>query len=652
MYVVGNNSSGTWRIEKRNLSDGALVSGFGTSGVFNDSSTSDYLNIVIDSTYAYATGFNTTPDWRMAKLLLTTGAVDSGFGTSGFITGAAASTHAEAVATDSTYMYVAGSDTSGARIEKRLLTTGALVSGFGTSGVFTEASFTPFTLAIDGTYMYAAGWDGADSRIEKRLLTTGAVDSGFGTSGIITGPTITYVDQDIVNDSRYMYVVGYDATSDWRIEKRDIATGTLAGPPTFGTGGVQWSDPTTGSDQLNDMAIDSSNIYTAGYQTGGCALFQECWRIEKRNIGTGALVTAFDTDGIVQSDPTSLVDKTNAIAIDANYIYVGGEQGNGGACSAGLSCWRLEKRDITTGALVTAFDGDGIVNGDFSANTESILSVAVDSSYVYTAGYDGTNGNVMRIEKRNKTTGALVTAFDTDGIVQSIVGDIIYDIAIDSTYIYAVGSESGAGCTSGSFCWRYEKRDITTGALVTAFDSDGAVTIDPSTGFDWIYSVAIDSSYIYAGGFQTAGCPVGLECWRYEKRDITTGALVTAFDSDGILQSDPTSGTTERIYTLAIDSNYLYAGGYQNNGSGCTTGLGCWRLEKRNITTGALVIAFDGDGIVQVDPTLSVEQINAIVTDSSYLYVGGYQGDSSGCDTGSSCWRLEKRDITTGALVP
>ena len=63
--------------------------------------------------------------------------------------------------------------------------------------------------------MYVAGYDSAfDCRIEKRLLSTGALDNGFGTSGVVTGASASLYAYAIAKDSTYMYVAGYDSNSD------------------------------------------------------------------------------------------------------------------------------------------------------------------------------------------------------------------------------------------------------------------------------------------------------------------------------------------------------------------------------------------------------------------------------------------------------
>ncbi|MCK4692459.1 MAG: hypothetical protein KAT23_02450, partial [Anaerolineales bacterium] len=130
----------------------------------------------------------------------------SAFGTGGVINDDANSYGAFAIANDSTYMYVVGaqgpdSNNLDWRIEKRRLDTGAYDTGFGTSGVVSgdAASRRADGIAIDATYMYVIGHRDSsyDWRIEKRTLATGAFDSGFGTSGVVSGASTTFIAYDI-----------------------------------------------------------------------------------------------------------------------------------------------------------------------------------------------------------------------------------------------------------------------------------------------------------------------------------------------------------------------------------------------------------------------------------------------------------------------
>jgi len=62
--------------------------------------------------------------------------------------------------------------------------------------------------------------------------------------------------------------------------------------------------------------------------------------------------------------------------------------------------------------------------------------------------------------------------------------------------------------------------------------------------------------------------------------------------------------------------------------------------------SGALESAFNdgGSGIALSDPTTGIDRAHYITVDSSYIYVAGYQQTGGGCATGSTCWRIEKRD--------
>jgi hypothetical protein len=252
MYVVGQDDAGFhWRMEKRRLSDGALCTAancgtqFGTGGVaIGDTATEVANAIAVDSTYLYVAGLTsggTANDWRVEKRLLTTGALVSGFGTSGGAdSGIGGTSGAQDIVIDSTYMYVVGADGSPDwRMEKRLLSNGNLCTAancgteFGTAGVVTSSvsgfADSARAVAIDGTYMYVAGNNSTPNfRIEKRLLTTGAVDSAFGTSGAVTGVTASEEAFGITIDGTYLYVAGYNTTPDWRIERRLISNGNLA----------------------------------------------------------------------------------------------------------------------------------------------------------------------------------------------------------------------------------------------------------------------------------------------------------------------------------------------------------------------------------------------------------------------------------------
>ena len=91
-----------------------------------------------------------------------------------------------------------------------------------------------------------------------------------------------------------------------------------------------------------------------------------------------------------------------AIAGDANGIYLGGTLT--WASFADFD-WHLEKRDVGTGALVGAFGTAGVINSGYY-NYNPVYGLAVDASSLYAVGSDQ-GFERFRVEKRNRTTGAL-----------------------------------------------------------------------------------------------------------------------------------------------------------------------------------------------------------------------------------------------------
>jgi predicted esterase YcpF (UPF0227 family) len=591
MYVVGHDSSpgnSQWRIEKRSLTDGSLDTGFDTDGVVTSNPSTDTdvaYDIAIDASAMYVVGYDYSPgdnlQWRIEKRSLTDGSLDTGFDTDGAVTSnpSVGIDHARAIAIDSTAMYVVGFDYSPGnlqwRIEKRSLTDGSLVPGFGTGGVVTVNPSTGSdyanAIAVDSTAMYVVGHDwspgSSQLRIEKRGLTDGSLVSGFGPGGVATNNPSTGHDyaNDIAIDSTAMYVVGHDSSPgnyQWRIEKRSLTDGSLV--PAFGTGGVVTNNPSTGNDLALDIAIDSTAMYVVGSDSSPGNVQ---WRIEKRSLANGSLVSGFGTGGVVTSNSSAGPDLAEAIAIDTTAMYVVGYD-----YSPGNTQWRIEKRSLADGSLVSGFGTGGVVTNNPSTSPDYAYDIAIDSTAMYVVGYDYSPGNwQLRIEKRNLTDGSLVPAFGTGGVVASNPStgyDAAYDIAIDSTAMYVVGFDSSPGNQQ----LRIEKRILADGSLVSGFGTGGVVTDNPSTGHDYAYAIAIDSTAMYVVGNDYS---LGNGQWRIEKRNLTDGSLVSGFGTGGVVTSNPSTGY-DAASGIAIDFTAMYVVGYDES-----PGNGQWRIEKR-----------------------------------------------------------------------
>jgi len=418
---------------------------------------------------------------------------------------------------------------------------------------------------MDSTTMYVVGYDAstgsAQWRIEKRSLTDGSLVLGFGPGGVATSNPSSGDDAAyrVAVDSTAMYVVGYDnnpGNHEWRIEKRSLADGSLVSG--FGTGGVVTNDPGSGYDEAIDIAVDSAAMYVVGYDEapGNCQ-----WRIEKRNLADGSLVSGFGTGGVVTGNPSTGYDSARAIAVDSAAMYVVG-------CdeSPGDYQWRIEKRSLADGSLVPGFGTGGAVTVNPSSGSDFPFDIVIDSTAMYVVGYDESPGNWQwRIEKRNLTDGGLIGVFTSN---PSTGYDAAVSIAIDSTAMYVVGYDENPG----NYQWRIEKRSLADGSLVPGFGTGGAVTVNPSSGGDVIYEIAVDSTAIYSVGYDNS--PGNVQ-WRIEKRSLTDGSLVSGFGTGGVVTVNPSSGW-DVVFGIAIDSTAIYAVGYDNS-----PGNYQWRIEKR-----------------------------------------------------------------------
>lgn len=386
------------------------------------------------------------------------------------------------------------------------------------------------------------------------------------------------------------------------------------------------------------MAMDSENIYIAGnyYQSSACM-----WRIEKRDRGTGALVTDFGTGGVIISGGNTL-STAYSIAVDSYYVYIAGIIDN--------MQWRIEKRDKITGNFMTAFDSDGHVEwpASYMYGGSTPYCLTADTGYIYTGGSDMeimSGISSLRVEKRYKTDGATYssiagTAFEFGYFTEYLSNPTrATSIAVSSGYLYiaAVWNQS-AGVGNST---RLEKRVAETGEPDTANWGTGLGYITLSDIF--VSSISINSGSVFAAGsIPIAVGNADIE-WRIDKYDITAGTLVTAFDTDGILLSNPTSYSDEAL-SIAIDSGYIYAAGYAYAGSEDYQ----WRIEKRNISTGAYDTGFGTNGYITLNPASGIntpDECNYILVDDTYIYIIGSDNSAS---SGYSQWRIEKRLKSTG----
>ena len=405
-------------------------------------------------------------------------------------------------------------------------------------------------------------------------------------SNVTTNPTTgTDAIYAATNDSSYLYTAGYYSSNgnDWRIEKRDLSDGTLVSG--FGTSGVVTVNVSANDDRAWGIDQDSSYIYVVG-QDATVSSTNTQWRIEKRDKTTGALVSGFGTGGVVQLNQTSGLDIPKEVKVDGSYVYVAGFD------NTGMGAWRIEKRDITTGALVSGFGTGGAIVTDYEATeNDEIAAMVIDANNIYVGGFDyasGVTNSQSRTEKRDKTTGALVSGFGTGGVVlenpfTGNSGSTIDDGVVHKGLVLSGGSlytAASQGVTSSTdFQWRITKRDATTGALVSGFGSGGVVNVNPGTAIDNPTSIRTDGTSLFVAGFDRT-LDASMSQWRIEKRDMTSGALVSGFGTSGTVTNNPSTNHDE-IRDMVVSGTNIYPVGYD-----VSPGNYQMRIEKRNTVNG------------------------------------------------------------------
>ncbi len=409
--------------------------------------------------------------------------------------------------------------------------------------------------------------------------------------------TVEAIANDTVNS--VFFTVGY-STTNLLIEKRRIADGSLCTSTncgtTFGTGGQIIEDVASSADEgAYAMAIDNGggHIYIAGYDKVGT---DKEWRIEKRDMLSGNLVSGFGTSGVVQSDPTAGDDEPISIVIDTvgDFIYVGGYDSGGG------SEWRIEKRRMSDGALCdatncgTAFDTDGILINNLSGGDDKIGSMDIDptSSNIFISGFDTSNGNTSwRIEKRLASTGAL--------------------------------------CTGG--------------ACGTDFSGDGVYTSNPTSGGDQATTMKVDDAAdaIYIGGYESTG---GKQ-WRVEKITASSGTAISAFGGSGSITSNPSAGD-DQVTDLELDGSggFLYVMGTDANGSNQR-----WRIEKRQRSDGSLVTSWATSGVATIDPSSNNDPAKRLIIDTERGLLWAVGGDRT-LGASNMRWYYTEIQLDTGTM--
>lgn len=345
------------------------------------------------------------------------------------------------VATDNSGIYVVGvdailgSNNGQWRVEKRNKTDGSVIwSKTLNLSIYNESAWG---VAVDATGVYVVGEDSAAGlgqwHMEKRSLVDGSL-IWTQVNNFSNGREIAYrANVDITG----VYIVGYDraiadSNGQWRMQKRNLSTGALIWNQT--------SNPGVGGDEAKDIAIDGSGIYVVG--TDSAAGWQ--MRIEKRNLSTGALIWS------QVNNPTAGYEYSVGVAVDSTGVYMASYD-----TSTNNNYWRAEKRNLSTGALIW---------GQVSNATTYIKQVfgsAIDNSGFYLIGQDSSR---WRIEKRDLMSGTLL--WNKFNILSALSYNIPFSVEVDNTGIYVVGQDNIGTPLVSNTQWRIEKKSLTECTII------------------------------------------------------------------------------------------------------------------------------------------------------------------------------------------
>ena len=295
-------------------------------------------------------------------------------------------------------------------------------------------------------------------------------------------------------------------------------------------------------------------------------------------------------------------------------IVVGGATGVGGANTEFVVA-----RLTSSGVLDTGFSTDGKIEFGVGAGDDVLTGLAIASDGdIVAVGYGSNGSNFDFAVARLTSAGVLDTAFDSDGKVLVPVGsgaDYGHAVAIASDGDILVAGTSHNGSNDDVAVVRL----TSAGALDTAFDSDGRVTVAIGSAADGARAVAIASDGdILVAGTSHNGSNDDVAVVRL----TSAGALDTAFDSDGKVTVAIGSGDDEaRGIALLADGGIVIAG---ESGNGSNDDIAVVRLTS----AGALDTTFSGDGkaTVAVGSGADVGHSVAISASSQVVVAGTSAG--------------------------
>ena len=448
--------------------------------------------------------------------------------------------------------------------------------------------------ALDGTFSgdgklvvdFSASFDDAQS---AALLPDGTIvmagsASGFGLIRLIGGPG--FPDQSIAEDAAFTLTFSAGIFTD-----SDGDTLTYTATKSDGSALPAWlafnAATRTFSGTPANSDVGSFGVTVTAADPGALSA-SDTFVITVANTNdapvlsqSGALDSAFDGDGKVITDLTGNVDYGNggALQADGKIVVVG-------TILDSVTDFALARYNAD-GSLDTAFGSGGKVTTTIGNGDGEAHAVAVQGDgRIVVVGYSQGDFALARYN----TNGSLDTTFDVvgmDGKVVTPIGggeDVATSVVLQTDGKIVVAGYAGPNADFALA--RYN----TNGTLDLTFDGDGKVITPIGSAGDIANGVALQSDgKIVVAGQSWNGSDYDFAVVRY----TTLGAPDSTFGGgDGIATTS--FGSTDEAFAVAVqpDGKIVLAG--------WTNSSGTIALARYN-TNGTLDTAFDGDGKVTTD---------------------------------------------------
>jgi len=625
------------------LGSGALSTSFGNGGVGRiiappefSSGGATSLALQGDGRIVVAGSCSSTP--AVARFL-SNGAPDSTFGMNGLLLLNGMTTASIAgVVIQGTRIVIGGGFRSGTVYHFgliRLNGDGTFDTTFDGDGIVStpillESFADALLLQSDGKFVLAGNAKNTSLKKEvavARYNADGTLDTGFSGDGKATfavGPGGSYA-YALVNQGTKLIVAGAtQSTSSGPFNAlliRYNADGSL--DPTFGpqSGTGILIQPVGAQDDIFDAVTityssrgNINGIVAAGSTAATTGNTSDI--LVCRYLLTGALDTAFDGDGIAITATSNRQEQARGIAILDSKILLAGYTGFGGSDPDVV----LLRYVLANGALDPTLDGDGIRIHDIGDEYAAATSVGVASDgKVILSGTLGTNPSRVAVV-RLTPVGTMDTTYGVNGIALFSVagyGTSAADHVIQPDGRLLVVGSTSASASSASLALRL----MPNGTLDTSFATVGYRQWG-LTGFNQATGVALrpDGRSVVVGFTTAAGGQI----------------FVGGFDAAGV--PDLALG--------GFNGLYLQPGGFPASandvalqpdgkivivGSQAPTGGSNRILVMRLTATGALDPTFNGTGFVTVDvsPQSDYGTAVAILADGKIVVSGNHGVTSS-----------------------